>query len=148
MNEREHVKASWLSTSIVWRGDQILKHPTETPSQAYQLRLAHYEVKGWASDIPSLNFPISRIASRGDRERASIIIRPPRDLGNDMAHSSNPDEHAALEELRRHVVQCIPETCLKRELARQRNEDSYFTRNLSDLAEIGRFMTNLTGNGH
>jgi hypothetical protein len=91
--------------------DGLLGIRGRSGSQAYQLRLAHYGVEGLASDIPSLDFPISRIASRADRERVGIIIRPLRDLRNDMVHSSNTDERAALEEFRRHVARCILDTC-------------------------------------
>jgi two-component sensor histidine kinase len=124
----------------------MLKLPTETPSKAYHVRLAHYGVEGLASGIPLLNLPTSRTASRGDRERAGIIIRLLHDLRNDIPPPSNADEHVALEELRRHVALGILDTCLKRELASQSNEDSYFTRNLFDLAAIGRIMTDLTRN--
>jgi hypothetical protein len=81
----------------------MLELPSETPSEAYRVRLAHYEEEGLASDIPSLNLPISRIASRGNRERAGIIPRLLHDLRNDTAHPSNADEHVALEKLRRHA---------------------------------------------
>lgn len=124
----------------------MLKLPTETPSKAYHTRLVHYGVEDLASDIPSLNLPTSRIVSRGDRERADIIIRLLHDFRNDMAHPSNADKHVALEELRRHVALCILDTCLKRELTSQSSEESYFTRNLFDLAAIGRIMTDLTHN--
>src|ERR1700760_4010360 len=106
----------------------MLKLLTETPSEAYHVDLAHSGVEGLASDIPAPNLPASRIASRGKRARANIIIRLLHDLRNDKAHPSNAD--VALEELRRHVAQCILDTCLKRELASKSNEDSYFTRNL------------------
>jgi anti-sigma regulatory factor (Ser/Thr protein kinase) len=124
----------------------MLKLPTQTPSKAYHVRIAHYGVEGLASDIPSLNLPIGRTASRGNRARAGIIIRLLHDLRNDFAHPSNAGEHVALEELRRHVALCILDTCLKRELASQSNEHSYFTRNLFNLAAIGRIMTDLTCN--
>jgi anti-sigma regulatory factor (Ser/Thr protein kinase) len=124
----------------------MLKLPTETPSKAYHVRFAHSGVDGLASDIPSLQLPISLIASRGNRERAGIIIRLLHNLGNDMAHPSNANEHVALEELRRHVAQCILDTCLKRELASQSDEDFYLTRNHFDLAVLSRIMTDLTRN--
>src|ERR1700733_13945143 len=140
------LQALWLSTSIVWRGNQMFKLLTETSSKAHHVRLAQNGVEGLASDIPSLNLPISRITSRGNQDRAGIIIRLLDDLSNDKAYPSNADEHVALEELRRHVAQCILDTCMKRELASQGDEDSYFTRNLLDLAVIGRLMTDLTRN--
>ena len=82
----------------------MLKLPTETPSKAYHVRLAHYGVEDLAPSIPSLNLPTSPIASRGDRERAGIIIRLLHDLRNDLAHPSKADEHVALGDLRRHVA--------------------------------------------
>jgi two-component sensor histidine kinase len=124
----------------------MLKLLTETSSEADHVHLAHEAVEGLAPDIPSLNLPISHIASRGNRERAGIITRLLDDLRNDTAHPLNADEHVALEELRRHVAQCILDTCLKRELASQSNEDSYFTRNQFDLAVLSRIMTDLTRN--
>ena len=124
----------------------MFKLLTETSSKAHHVRLAQNGVEGLASDIPSLNLPISHIASRGNRERAGIIIRLLHDLKNDMAHPSNADEHVALEELRRHVALCILDTCLKGELASNGDEASYFTRNLLDLAVLSRIMTDLTRN--
>src|ERR1700722_1658166 len=101
----------------------MLKLPTETSSKAYHVSLAHPGVDGLASDIPSRKSPISRIASRGNRERAGIIIRLLYDLRNDMARPSDGDADFALEELHRHVALCILDTCLKRELASQSNKD-------------------------
>jgi hypothetical protein len=97
----------------------MLKLPTETPSKASHVLIAHYGAEGLASDIPSLNLPIGRTASRGNRARAAIIIRLLHDLRNDLAHPSNAGDHVALKELRRHVALCILDTCLKRELASQ-----------------------------
>jgi hypothetical protein len=97
----------------------MLKLPTETPSKAFPVRLAHYGAEGLAADIPSLNLPISHIASSGTRERADIIVRLLPGLRNDLSDPSNAGEYVALEELRRHVVLCILDTFLKRELASQ-----------------------------
>ena len=124
----------------------MFKLLTETSSKAHHVRLAQNGVEGLASDIPSLNFPISRITSRRNQDRAGIIIRLLDDLRNDKAHPSNADEHVALEELRRHVAQCILDTCLKQELASQGDEASYFTRNHFDLAVLSRIMADLTRN--
>ena len=51
-----------------------------------------------------------------------------------------------MEELRRHVAQCILDTCLKQELASQSDEDSYFTRNHFDLLVLSRVMADLARN--
>jgi hypothetical protein len=117
---------------------------TEVSFKPSHTRLAHYGVEGAGSDISSR--PIGSIASRGSRARAGIVTRLLHDLGNDITHPSSADENVALEELRRHVAQRILENCLKQEVGRQDNEGSYFTKNLIDLAVIGRIMTDLTFN--
>jgi hypothetical protein len=120
----------------------MLKLQTEAP----YVHLTGYGAVLGASDTPSRNLPIGRIASPRNRARASIITRLLYDLSNGIAYPSNADARGALEELRSHVSQCILEACMKRELASQRDQESYLTKNFFDLAVFGRIMTNLTRN--
>jgi signal transduction histidine kinase len=124
----------------------MLKLPTETPSKAYPVRLAPYGAAGFAPDRPSLNLPISRLASGGHRERAEIITRLLQDLRSEMAHPAHAAEPVALDELRRHVALCLLETCLKRELASQSLDGSYCSKNLFELSALGRIMSDLARN--
>ena len=55
-------------------------------------------------------------------------------------------DNVSFEELRRHVTQCVIEKCLKRELASQDDEASYFSQNIKDLAVIDRVTASLTCN--
>jgi hypothetical protein len=127
------------------QGDQMLKLLTEAPSEPYRTRLDFYGGDGKDSDVPSLRLPIGGIASSGSCARAGIITQLLLDLGNDITHPSNVDEHVSLEGLRRHVAQRILQTCLERELSSQGDEGSYFTRSLIDLAVIGQTMKTAQG---
>ena len=125
----------------------MFKLLTETSSKVHHVRLAQNGVEGLVSNLPPMNLPINRITSRRNQDRAAIIIRLLDEIRNDKAHlSKNADEHVVLEELRRHVAQCILDTCLKQELASQSDEGSYFTRNHFDLVLLSRVMTDLARN--
>jgi two-component sensor histidine kinase len=122
----------------------MLKLLVEVPANTE--RYDQYGIAGKTSQDTSLNCSTSRIALPGMPEQAEAIQRLLYDFRNEINFPYVVDDSLALKELRLHVMQCVLEICLRRELASQGNEASYFTRNLIDLAVIGRIMANLTYN--
>ena len=93
-----------------------------------------------------LNCSIGRSAFPGNLERSEIITRLLCYLRSEINFFSILDGNVSFEELRLHVTQCVIEKCLKRELASQGDEASYFSQNIMDLAVIDRVMASLTCN--